>query len=251
MQAEVSRLTSAILTGVACATSVGVLTGWWLSNPILKTAGLGTVPLAANTAIGLLCLGAALIVYGLERQSRRRELAVRSFLVAAGLAGLVTLTEWASGWNLGIERLVLPTAGAARLIGDPSPQALTTGGCLLLMTAAVFVADLPSRYGFAQALALVAAVLSIFNAVGWLVGIDVTRGVASYLSMPLNASMLLLLLFLGFSFARPGEGIMAAVADGGLSGLLVRAGSFRRSLLLPVMRWCGSPGRERALGMRH
>ena len=52
--------------------------------------------------------------------------------------------------------------------------------------------------------------------------------------MPLNASMLLLLLFLGFSFARPGEGIMAAVADGGLSGLLVRR-LLPAIVLLPVM----------------
>jgi PAS domain S-box-containing protein len=224
------RLTSAILIAVASATTVAILAGWWFSVPILKTAGLGSVPVAPNAAIGLLWLGAALLVYWLDRPWSKRELVTRSLLVAAGLAGLVTLAQWASGWNLGIERLVLPTVPLAR----PSPVGLATGACLLVMTAAVFAAEMPGRYGLAQPLALAAALLSIFNAVGWLVGLDVTRGVASFLSMPLNTSALILLLFLGFSFARPTEGIMAAVADRGLSGLLVRR-LLPAIILLPVL----------------
>src|SRR5579864_739379 len=228
------RLTSTVVTGIAGATSLGVLAGWWFSDPILKTAGLGTIPLPANAAIGLLCLGAALIVYRLARPSPTRDVAIRSFLVASGLVGLIMLTEWAGGWNLGIERLVLSTAGAAPVMGSPSALALTTGACLLLMTAAVFAAEAPGRYGLAQSLGLATALLSIFNAVGWLVGVDATRGVASYLSMPPNTSALLLLLFLGFSFARPTDGIMAAVADEGLSGLLVRR-LLPAIVLLPVL----------------
>jgi PAS domain S-box-containing protein len=228
------RLTSAIVTVIAGATAVGVLAGWWFSVADLRTAGLGTIPIAPNTAIGLLCLAAALIVYGFDRPSTTRERVMQSLLVAAALAGLVTLTEWASGVNLGIERLVLPTARAGLVVGGPSQLALATGGCLLLLTAAVVAAEMPGRYRLAQSLALSAALLSIFNCVGWLVGIDGTRGVASYLSMPLNTSALVLLLFLGFSFARPSEGIMAAVADDGLSGLLVRK-LLPAIVLLPIL----------------
>jgi PAS domain S-box-containing protein len=228
------RLTSAILTAVASTTAVAVLAGWWFAVPVLKTAGLGAIPIPPNTAIGLLCLGAALIVYWLDQRSATRERVMRSLLVAAGLAGLITLTEWVSGWNLGIERLVLPTAGVAPAMGSPSHADPATAGCLLLLVAAVFAAEVPRRYGLAQSLALAGALLSIFNAVGYLVGVDVTRGVASYLSIPLNTSALLLLLFLGFSFARPTEGIMAAVADDGLSGLLVRR-LLPAIILLPVL----------------
>ncbi len=110
--------------------------GWVLDVPLLKSALPGAVSMKANTAIGLVMSGSALIMLG-----NRRSLPVRrwAFVMALAIAalGLATLGEYAFGWKLGIDELLFIDASKAYtpIPGRMSPFSALAFACIGLALA--------------------------------------------------------------------------------------------------------------------
>ncbi|MEO9079232.1 MAG: ATP-binding protein [Rhodanobacter sp.] len=91
---------------------LSVLVGWIFDVPLLKSVIPGAVEMKANTALWLVFGAAALFI--LERRPgppmQRIGCAMAALVAALGLA---TLGEYASGWQLGIDELLVRDTGTA------------------------------------------------------------------------------------------------------------------------------------------
>ncbi len=100
------------------AVGMAVLCGWALSVPLLRSVIPGAVEMKANTAVGLVASAAALGLMRLRRSSAGDGGTWYSpwaaFLSAAvAVLGLLTLAQYAFGWNAGVDEfLFLDTAAA-------------------------------------------------------------------------------------------------------------------------------------------
>jgi PAS domain S-box-containing protein len=233
------HLMSATLSFAVIGVAIGVLLGWWWSIPALKSIVPGSTTMKVNTAIALLLTGVALLVHRSEKYTRRHELILKYCAgTAAGIAFLTTL-EHMTGWNLRIDQLLMSDDA---LSGAPGRMSLATAVCLMLVNVALLIAETAGRYQIAQVLIAVAAMLATVNGVGYAFGLEAFTGVASYGAMALHASISILLICLAFLFARPEDGLMDAVVDGGPGGLVIRQllpAMFFLPLLLAWLSWQG------------
>src|ERR1700722_12469348 len=123
-----------------CAVALGllVLAGWVLNVPFLKGPFPGLVQMKANTAIGVLALGIALLLTT-SRPSPTRRRAARLLASLAIVIGALTLGEYLLGRNLAIDQLIFRDLNALRTVhpGRPAPQTAITlislGWALLLL----------------------------------------------------------------------------------------------------------------------
>ncbi len=233
------HLTSATLSAAVIAVAVLVLVGWWAGIPALTSLVPGSSTMKANTAVALILTGAALLIHRRERFSYRAEMILKYCAGAAAAIAFVTTIEHLAGWNLHIDQLLVsdPTLTAA-----PGRMSLATAVCLMFVNVAILIADIPGRYGIAQLLVAGAGMLATLSGVGYIFGLEAFTGVASYSAMALHVSISILLLCLAFLFARPEEGLMDTVVDGGPGGLVIRQllpAVFFLPLLLAWLSWQG------------
>ncbi len=81
------------------------LAGWVFAVPLLKSVLPGAVEMKSNAAVGLVLAACALFILCDRPSPPAQRLAQRFTLVVAAL-GLVTLVEYAFGWQLGIDELL-------------------------------------------------------------------------------------------------------------------------------------------------
>ena len=174
------RWQTLVVTGAAGASALlglVVLVGWYTHSVILVQVSPAFVPMQYNTALGFLLsgVGLLLLVYG------RPHLAMTCGAVAAAI-GLLTLTEYILGIDLGIDQLFMEhyimvrtshpgrmgpntalcftLAGAALLISSgrtrPRQRSLISGllgsiiGALGLVPLFGYMAGIPSAYGWGK-----------------------------------------------------------------------------------------------------
>jgi PAS domain S-box-containing protein len=124
----------------ALAVFVGgmVLVGWAFDIAALKSILPGWVAVKPNTALAFVLIGLALLlqltpqVSTLEPQLFRLRLA-RFCAVLAGLIGLLTLSEYAFGWNLGIDQWLFREPAGAVGTSHPGRMAPDTALCFVLL----------------------------------------------------------------------------------------------------------------------
>src|ERR1041385_4458335 len=111
--------------GIAALIGAFVLIGWHIGyTPLIQWAP-GLTPMAYTTALSFVILGVAMLLMSWERE---RALT----LLASSVAGLslLTLTEYAAGNSIGIDR-ILPRLDA---VPDVIRMAPNTAVCLLLIS---------------------------------------------------------------------------------------------------------------------
>src|SRR5437870_4483946 len=131
-----SRAASVIL---ALAGAI-VLAGWWLNLPLLQSVVPGATAMKANTAVGFILAGLALWLLQAPAPHPRLAAVRRVCAGLIALIGLLTLSEIAFGWQLGIDQLLVrdtsSTAGAF-----PGRAAVLTEVCFVLLGLAFFFLD--------------------------------------------------------------------------------------------------------------
>jgi diguanylate cyclase (GGDEF)-like protein/PAS domain S-box-containing protein len=192
----------AIVTGLVVATvGVTVMLGWYLDVASLTRTGLGVSAMTFNTAVCLTLLGV-----GLAAGARTR--AALAACAIAGAVGTVTLLEYSTGWNLGIDDAVFRDAASG--VTDPGRMAVVTAVCLCLGAFALFAL----RHG-RRALATGSAVVIL--AVGWLGSLGALFGVRALYDFgqfsTMSAHTAAVMSILGVS-------LLATVPDGVLAWLI-------------------------------
>ena len=235
------------LAGVLTASAgVVVLFGWWLNLPRLQSLLSGAVGTKANTAAAFILAGTAVWLLQIPRASARVQLARRVCAGVVALIGLLVLTEYAFGWHLGLdELLVRDTSTAAEAF--PGRAAFLTALNLVLLGSALLALDLRRAYRLAQGLALVVGAIGLLAVIGYLYGAEGFDRLTAGVPMALPSALVFIICALGLLLARPTKGWVALLASNSAGGLLARR-LLPAALSVPVvLGWLRLLGQEAGL----
>jgi len=209
---------------VSVAIGAMVLAGWAFDSEVLKSVVPGLIAMKPNAALGFVLGGLALGSIRPARPGNR---------LAAGLAGSVaaigaaTLFEYLTGVDLGIDQALAREPPGAKGSLNPGRMHPTTAFDFALLGAATLLIAAGRGCRTAHAMALLAALVAGSALIGYAYGLRQFHGLAVYNQMALHTTIGMLAMAVGVLTARPGSGLMGAIADDGAGGLMARR-------LLPV-----------------
>ncbi|HEX9263490.1 MAG TPA: response regulator [Candidatus Binatia bacterium] len=197
------------------ATVVGalVLFGWWRDIAVFKSIVPGLATMKPNTAAAFLFSG---LVLWLKQPIAPRPLTPRviantcAFLVL--LIGALTLIEYLTGIDLGIDQLLFADPSTA-ISAHPGRMASATAFNFCLLGAALLLLDyerVRGRYP-SQGFALIAGIISLAVLIGYLYDVQDLYRIEAFSSVALHTAALFFLLSLAILCARPDRSLMLRV----------------------------------------
>lgn len=210
------------------AVTVGILSvgGWVFHVPILRSGVPGFAPIRANMAVALILMGSALILLQPETtESPGKIYRIAQILSSlACLIGILTLLEYASGWDPGIDHLLVkPIKGdiwTFRSVRMPMMAAwdiVLTSLALILIDTKLLKNIWPSQF-----LAFAATLIALLAITGYTHGVRSLYSIGGQTQMALYAAIVFIFLGLGIILSRPGHGVMLALVANSNSGKLAR-----------------------------
>ena len=131
-----------IAGGVAGLTGAVVLAGWALGIHALTNLIPGTVTMKANTALAFVLSGGAMFFLQVPAGWARRV--ARLGALAAWALALLTLVEYSTGWNPGLDELLFRDTGPTIATSHPGRMAPNTAICFVLTAAALGLMSRPA-----------------------------------------------------------------------------------------------------------
>lgn len=215
-----------ICAGLTLALGCVVILGWQLDVEVLKSVLPGYISMKVNTALGLILLSTASLV-----MPWRRQVGV-GLAFAASVIGALTLVEYLSGVNLGIDELLyIDRAGIGRAY-PPGRLAPITSIILCLFGLGVYFANRKGTrlYAKAQGLYMICAILSFQALVGYALGVQNSFGVAGHTRIAVHTAIGFILTCVAFLVQTGDQGfmrlIMAKSAGGATARKLILAALF-------------------------
>jgi hypothetical protein len=199
-----------------------VLAGWVFGIEALKRVLPGLISMKANTAVAFVFAGIALrLTVGPTPMRRRMALLCGAVVM---LIGLASLSEYAFGWELGIDQLlfrdILPSDSAA----PPGRMAPVTAICFVLIGGAVWLLGNASlgRIWLAQAAGLSAGLIASVALVGYLYNVVQITSIGHEVPMALHTAATFVVLALGILYVHPDQGFIADLTGSGAGAYLAR-----------------------------
>lgn len=228
------RISSRLISLIVALGGIIVLTGWLLDKQALKGIHPYFVTMKSNTALCFLLIGIALCLLNkTPEQLANRVYQYRLAQLCASLVvliGLLSLSQYVFGWDLGIDQLLFKEAPGAVGTSHPNRMAPNTALNFFLIGLALLALDVETRRGYrpAQFLILIEGIISLLALLGYLYGYSAFYGLPALTKMAVHTAVLFNLIFIGVLSARPDRGMFAVIAGDSLGGMLARR-------LLPVV----------------
>ena len=202
-----------------------VLVGWVYDTSILKSISPTWVTMKANTAVAFLFSGISMLSWQVALNNHDQK--IRCFARASGIfvaiIGVLTLSEYIFGWNLGIDQLLFKESPDA--VGTFSPgrmSPVTAFNFLLLGASFGLRLDLRRGIRIAQWLSILTGSLGLLNALGYIYHVESFYGVASFTQMAAHTAFLFTICSFGILTLKPTYGLMAVATNATSGGILVR-----------------------------
>jgi two-component system, cell cycle sensor histidine kinase and response regulator CckA len=206
------------------ALGLSVLVGWIWHWTALLTVIPNQISMKANTAIGFLCAGLALLLITPTHRTSRSRAAATGLAIIVIAVGLLSLVEYLLHRNLGIDQLFF----ADTQFPFPGRMAPITTVNFCLAGSSLLLLALSGKHAtWAQLLSLLSGLSALLAIIGYLYGVPLLYGSVEYTSMALNTGIGFLILSVATVHCHPSQGMMA-VFNGR------HAGSWLSRWLLPV-----------------
>jgi PAS domain S-box-containing protein len=212
--------------------SVLVLLGWFFDLEFLKTSGYkNLVTMKPNTSVCFLLSGACLwLLQTAKTKSSSDHINYRRYsrflAVIVTLIGLLTISQYFFGWNLGIDELLFEDQPQPLLTSHPGRMGLNTAFNFILLGISLFLLSQTRNsrnYGYAQIFALVAAVVALQVVISYAYNVEVFFRISSYTtSMGLHTAITFIVLCVGILWTRPERGLMQVVISQTYGGFIAR-----------------------------
>ena len=215
--------------------SCSVLVGWTFNLLALRSILPDQPQMVPNTAVAFIFASASLWLSAKEMRTARTHRLARIFPLLVVLVGLLTLGEYATGWHVGIDRLLFPgrlLVIGASFPGRPSPH--TAANFVLIGSALALLAvkaEWSSRV--AQLLSLIAATVSLAALVGYIYQVAFLYSISSYTGMALHTALTFTALSVGTLFVHPRRGLMSLIMSDSAGGIMARR-LLPATIIIPV-----------------
>ncbi|MGZ3692661.1 MAG: ATP-binding protein [Bdellovibrionota bacterium] len=217
--------------GASALIAVLVLCGWVLHIDALKEVLPGHITMKANTAIGFLLLSSALFLFQRKTFDRKLYILAAIFTGLTALIGALTLCEYLTPWNPGIDELLFSDPAGISDKFPPGRLAPITAINFILLSLAIFFTEKPGKkyLGAAQVFDFFVFLISFQAFVAFLLDIKSTFGVAFYTQMAIHTTVSFgLLTFCHFSRSAQHPFLQILLGDH-------PSGKIARRLLLAVL----------------
>lgn len=227
---------------------IGSLTllGWLLQVDRLRMPVLDMAAMKPNEALALISAGLALLCW---RQPRAGRLAPRRRWLAQGLGGftaligLLTLSEYLFGWELGIDELFFSEQVLTPFSLYPGRMAFNTAICLLLIGSALILVERQVRAGRpSEWLTLVTGFIVLLAVIGHIYQVQEFIGPFDFSGMALHSCLAFVALCAGLLVIRPEAGMMAHFWSNAPQGIVARQMAFGGASALLVLGWLTKVG---------
>jgi PAS domain S-box-containing protein len=235
---------------LSVAVGLLVLVGWAFGIDSFKSVLPGAMTMKPNTAVSLVALGIAMIAATVLKPphvpSPRRILLTRIFALVPLLIGVLTLFQYISSLNLGIDQLLFREAVISR--GGPFPgrisPATSTSTILLSLSFLLLDAQNDKLRRFSQWPALLATAVSLVAVLGYLYGAQQLYQIRPYASVALHTAVAVVALGVGFVLSRPDRSIARELFSKHHGGLMARR-VLPLAILLPmIVGWLRLQGQK-------
>jgi PAS domain S-box-containing protein len=208
---------AAIVAGTA------VLFGWTFEVDVLRSVLPGFATMKANTAAAFVLSGIALLLFQPEQPEYRGRPVAHLLAVVVASIGLLTLTEYVSGYDIGIDQLLFKDPLIPEsLYPGRMPPATALNFVILGVALITFHWDTARGNRPAEWFILLAVLSSIIPIIGYIYSVQSLYHAAGYASVALHTALLFLILSAGMLCARPDRGLMALFSGESLGGLMIR-----------------------------
>lgn len=215
--------------------------GWIFNLEFLTSIAPGLATMKVNSAIGFILSGISLWVLANENsQALYRRIAYICGLIVT-LLGLLTLGEYLTGTNFGIDQLIFKDN--AQDILFPGRMSPTTALNFSLIGLALLFHDNRSlSRGFNDLITIMALIISVLALIGYIYGVSSLYQIHAYSSMALHTALNFALISLGTLFARPNHGLIAIITNKNLGGEVARR-LLPAAIIIPfILSWLGLTG---------
>jgi signal transduction histidine kinase len=227
---RVSRSVSLTFALYATAGALVTLFGWALDQQRLTDWSNDGVSMFANTAIGVLLLGAALLILSRSGRVTARVSAVRLLAIGAAIVGALTIFEHVTSFNLGIDTLLFSRSWGQR--ASSAPMRMGLPACISLLTlgsAILLVTDGPRPRKIASMLALFVLTIASLSIIGYWYNADQLYLIPRYTGIAWQTSTMLAALAISLIASIPEYGVLAILRRDDAGGLLARR------LMVPII----------------
>ncbi len=224
-----------------------VLIGWIIGSPTLKNGLPGLVSMKANTAVCFVLSGISLslLVNEHHRALRIRRIVARGIAAVIILIAAITILEYLSGWDLGIDQMLFREPHGTYGTVSPGRMALTTALSFLLTGTSLLLLD-AGQFGIrlAQIGALLIGAAGLLSITGYCYGVAALHGIEAYAHMALNTAVGFVIVSGGLLCARPRHGLMGAITRDTWSAVMARR-LLPAAIVVPlVLGWLRLKGEE-------
>jgi signal transduction histidine kinase len=200
-----------------------VLVGWLLDVGTFRSIVPGWPSMKPNAATATLLAGVAVWLLRPAPQRTDRVLLGRSFAVGVALIGVLTLSEYVFGWDLGIDQLLFREEVGAIGTSHPARMGANATVILTLDGLALLLLDVERRrIRPAEVLVLFTATFAMVSLAGYLYGAFALTGLGTGTRISLNATIAYLAISAAVLAARPRTGLMGLVTSSGAGGQMLR-----------------------------
>ena len=228
-----AMLSASLSKGAAVLVSLfgaAMLAGWVFDIELLKWAPQSMVRMKANAAFAFLLSGFSLWLSapGEESGTRGKERIGQALAFLVALLGLLTLSEYVFGWDLGIDQLLAREAPGAFKTSSPGRMAPNAALNFLFLGGALLALEVRRGEWIASILALAAAAVAMLALMGYTYGDDSLTGFVSYTHIAIHTAA---------AFVVLAAGVLFRLGDRGVTGFVMSdspGGAMARSLLPPV-----------------
>src|SRR5215207_249307 len=207
---------------------IGVLVifSWLLDIERSNNVFAGLTSMEANTAIAFIAAGLSLWLRG--STSPKIQTAARALGAVTGLIGLLTLGEYLSGRNFGIDQLIFKDLPATGVLHPGRMSFMSALNFTMLGIALLLInSDNGYRYNLAQSLTIVAGMITYIALSAYVFGVDSLYHAGVFAPTAFHTALSFMLLVVGISCAQPEDSWVGNLIADNLGGDLLRR-------LLPV-----------------
>lgn len=213
-----SHAAGVVVASIGCL----VLVGWAFDIQALMSMLPGLVTMKANSALGFVLAGLSLWLLNDDQIQHRRLRVAQVCAGAVVLIGLLTLSQYLLGWELGIDQLLVREFVDEESKLAPGRMGPTTAFGFVLVGLSLLLMDVRGGHLWSQSFTLTAGLFGLLGLTGYVYSVEPFFRIAAYSQMALHTTIALILLCLGILFARPQRGLMATVTSEGMGGIVVR-----------------------------
>jgi signal transduction histidine kinase/CheY-like chemotaxis protein len=204
-----------------------VLVGWAFDITALKSVLPNYITMKVNTALGFGLLGITNLIFS-RGQKARTSFLLKAFGIFCSLSafsiGLLSLIEYQSGLNFGIDELFFKDVSGTAERFPPGRLAPITGTLLVFLSVAQMSVynQFIKLHRTAQMITFLSLVIGFQAFVGYLFGVRYTFGTAFYTQMALHTTLMVILTSIGFLATRADQGWVGMLMSESAGGKMAR-----------------------------